>query len=518
MAVLTPVLVEAAGPDRPVPATDVSAAGPAAGSPVAGRDAQPQSPRSSRVDCSPPSGSGAAPSGQGGFVGLARPVRLADTRTASLQPQVSADCWLRVTLPSSVPADAAAVAITITSDRVAGAGFFSAHGCGTRLPEFSNLNVDSAGPNSNFAIIDVDATREICVYTSITTDIIVDLVGHFDRSGAQFRQVDLDRVLDTRLVRPGPIPPPQIRQGQEVRLTRAQLGVPADTAAVMVNLTVTRANAPGFLTAYPCGDVPPTSNVNFRRNQDRANTSVVALSASTGEMCLRLGDADADIIVDLVGRYTVSDGLEYRVGMQRFVDSRDTDGGWAGKLRAGETRTVDLSTAARMPSGSHVAVLGVLATRATSPGFLQVRPCGSDDNISSVNYDPGDNRAIANIVVVPMTDVRTVCVTASAPTDVVVDIYGSFASDGPLQSLTVNASSNVGFPEFRPAALDYAVVCPASSDNRITVAATAAPGHQIRVAPSGAWSSQLNTTVTRNADQAIRIESRVTGGGAGQEI
>jgi hypothetical protein len=458
--------------------------------------------------------------GQGGFIGLDRPLRLADTRVASLQPQVGDDCWLRVPLPSRVPADAAAVAITVTSDRVAEAGFFSVHGCGTQLPAFSNLNVDSAGPNSNFAVIDVDASREICVFTSVSTDIIVDLVRYFERGSAQFSRVDLNRVLDTRSVQLGPIPPPQVGQGREIRLNRSQLGVPAETTAMMVNLTVTRANGRGFLTAYPCDDVPPpTSNVNFRANQDRANTSVVALGAANGELCLRLGDADADIIVDLVGRYSTSDGLRYRVGMQRLVDSREASGAWSGKLAAGETRPVDLSTARRLPSGSHVAVLGVLATRANTPGFLQVRPCGSDDNISSVNFDPGDDRAIGNIVVVPMTDVRTICVTSSAPTDVVVDLYGSFAADGPLQALSVSAGSGrTGFPDFRPAALDYAVVCPAATGNRISISAIAAPGHQIRIAGSTDWSARLTSTVTRNTGGLVQLEARLIGGGAAPEV
>ena len=457
------------------------------------------------------------PAGGGGFIGLGAPMRLADTRASDLVPQVPAECWVRVGLPASVPADAKAVAVTVTSDRVAGAGFFTVHGCGTGLPEFSTLNVSSAGPNSNFAVIDVDATRQICVYTSIRTDIIVDLIGYFETGGSQFAEVDPARVLDTRAAgAPGRIPPPQIREGREVRLNRSQLGVPGDTEAVMVNLTVTRADRPGYLVAYPCGEaIPPTSNVNFAAGQDRANTSVVALG--NGELCLRPGDADVDIIVDLVGRFTSSDGLDYRVGMARLVDSRNRSGPWSGKFTAGETRAVDVGAAVRLPGGSQVAVLGVVATRATAAGFLQVRQCASADDISSVNFDPGDNRAIANIVVVPLSDARTVCVTSSAPVDVVVDLYGAFGSDGVLRALEVTGPGGAQmFPAFRPGAPDYDLVCAQVSSNQLRVTARGAPGHELRIRGATDWSVRLDTTVVRTADQAVVIEARTPAGPAGE--
>ena len=91
----------------------------------------------------------------GGFHGLT-PERLVDTRQA--QP-VPAGCWLRVTLPPSVPADAESVALTVTSDRAVAPGFLTVHACGSSLPGLSNLNVRPEGPTSNLALVAVDATR-----------------------------------------------------------------------------------------------------------------------------------------------------------------------------------------------------------------------------------------------------------------------------------------------------------------------------------------------------------------------
>ena len=41
-------------------------------------------------------------------------------------------------------------------------------------------------------------------------------------------------------------------------------GVPADAAAVVLNVTVTDAQAPGYVTVYPCGsDARSASNLNY---------------------------------------------------------------------------------------------------------------------------------------------------------------------------------------------------------------------------------------------------------------
>ncbi len=63
-----------------------------------------------------------------------------------------------------------------------------------------------------------------------------------------------------------------------------QCGVSASARAVSVNVTVTQPVAPGDLRIYPAGaTLPPTTVINFRPGQTRANNAVVALSA-TGDI------------------------------------------------------------------------------------------------------------------------------------------------------------------------------------------------------------------------------------------
>lgn len=464
----------------------------------------------SRLDCTGPSG--APPpsvSTSGGFVGRI-PERIADTRSTGSVP---AGCWVRVGLPTSVPGDASAVALTVTSDRAVRPGYLTVHPCGRGLPEFSNVNVRPEGPTSNFAIVEVDATREVCVFSSGGTDVIVDLVGHVGPGGSTFHEDEPRRVLDTReaSLRPSTVDSP-VAPRQVVRVDRSRLGVPVGATAVLVNLTVTRATGPGFLTAYPCTDArPATSNVNYDRGADRANTSIVALASSGGAeaaFCVELEPAAADVIVDVVGWLGGPDGLEFRAGTTRLADSRDGTGGWSGPgwggpapFEAGETRSIRPDTAVAFPDGTRVAVLGVLSTRAEQPGFLQARPCGNTAEVSSLNFVTGVD--IANFVAVPLADDGTVCITASARTDVVVDLVGGFAADGAMRSLVLSGPEV--FPAFRPDIHDYAAVCDAATGNAFTVAARGMPGTRVDLVGGPSGTPRLSTGAVRDADQALTL-------------
>src|SRR6478672_4061872 len=92
-------------------------------------------------------------------------------------------------------------------------------------------------------------------------------------AGATASAQQPQRVLDRR----GGTGAPRGRLGPGQVLT---LALPAASAAgadsVSLNLTVTDATGPGFLTVWPCGDTPPaTSILNFVPGQTAANFAAV---------------------------------------------------------------------------------------------------------------------------------------------------------------------------------------------------------------------------------------------------
>ncbi|MUH51886.1 MAG: hypothetical protein F2789_11835, partial [Actinobacteria bacterium] len=74
-------------------------------------------------------------------------------------------------------------------------------------------------------------------------------------------------------------------------------GVAVDAAAVVLNVTVTEPQTPGFVTVFPCGSAVPTaSNLNFVAGQTVPN-AVIAKLGTNGKVCLYTS-AVTHLIVD----------------------------------------------------------------------------------------------------------------------------------------------------------------------------------------------------------------------------
>ena len=71
--------------------------------------------------------------------------------------------------------------------------------------------------------------------------------------------------------------------GDRFLLPAGACGIPTTARAVAVNVTVTQATAAGHLTLYQAGStLPPTSLINYRAGQTRANNAVIPLGSAGG--------------------------------------------------------------------------------------------------------------------------------------------------------------------------------------------------------------------------------------------
>jgi hypothetical protein len=90
----------------------------------------------------------------------------------------------------------------------------------------------------------------------------------------------------------------------EVQVT-GRAGVPADASAVVLNVTVTGAQGPGYVTVYPCGGNPPNaSNLNYVAGSTVPNAVVTKIGAG-GKICLYTQSA-TDLIADINGYFPAS--------------------------------------------------------------------------------------------------------------------------------------------------------------------------------------------------------------------
>ncbi len=105
----------------------------------------------------------------GGSIVPVVPTRVVDTR---LDVAVAAG-ETRV-LPGLVPAGRRGAIVNVTVADPQAPGYVSVHPCGTP-PEVSNVNVGAAPATANLAVIDAGDAGDVCVFSSTTTDVIIDV-------------------------------------------------------------------------------------------------------------------------------------------------------------------------------------------------------------------------------------------------------------------------------------------------------------------------------------------------------
>ena len=294
---------------------------------------------------------------------------------------------------AALPAGATVAAVNLTVTNAATPGFLVVHRCGEPLPATSNLNFQARVDRAGFALAPLDSAGNICVFTTSTTELIVDVVGYVPATSS-YRAVTPVRLGDTRSST-------ALVPGATLRLTP-----PASTAtALAITVTSTRARAAGFIVAYSCAaGLPPTSTVNFVTGRDRANSTIVA----NGDICISTS-AVTDVIVDLHGEF----GAGIVAASNRLLDTRI--GTPRGPVRS---VTIDPATIPAL-AGRSRAFVNVTAVGAVGNTFLTIWNCADPrPNASVLNAVPGE--AIANLTLVDTT--RPICIDAFVPTDVIVDL------------------------------------------------------------------------------------------------
>lgn len=206
--------------------------------------------------------------GESGFTPLGANQRLADTRATGRS----------AVLVIGTPPGATAVAVNLTVVGAAGAGWLRAAPCDA-VTGVSNVNYGPIEAVAGSAFVATSQQDTICVETSTSADVIVDLTGTFGAGGLSFVPVPPTRMLDTRNAIGGWSPIHGARQTLDVRVA------PDSAKAVTGTLTMVGPMASGYLVGHSCGLTPPTSSVNASTGQALANSLTTGVSNS-GRLCV----------------------------------------------------------------------------------------------------------------------------------------------------------------------------------------------------------------------------------------
>jgi uncharacterized protein (DUF1501 family) len=245
-------------------------------------------------------------------------------------------------------------------------------------------------------------------------------------SPTEFVSINPERLFDTRNGTGGRLGPLGPAESWSITV-RGQNGVPAEAIAVAINLTAVDATTPTFVTAWPGGQVQPTtSNLNPVPGLAVPNLAIIRLG-SAGDVSLYNNAGSVHLLGDVVGYFR--DGTS--VGMAplapaRLLDTRDGTGGHLGALGAGQMLDLQVADRGGVSSSPEAVVVNVTVTGPTAGSYLTVWPSGeTQPYASSVNMAPG--QTVPNMVMTRVGTNGMVSIYNNAgSTDLIVDVLGCF--------------------------------------------------------------------------------------------
>ncbi len=238
-------------------------------------------------------------SGGSGLVPLV-PQRVVDTRTAAAPLVAGTVMDLALAGVGDVPKEGVdAVVLNVTVTEPSAAGFLTVWPSGEAKPLASALNFQRAQTVPNLVIAKLGGGKVSIANNVGATHVVADVVGYFATQGSPSAAVAVSprRLLDTRTNKAA------LSYGATASLTVTGVDVPADAAAVVLNVTVTEPLTDGYVTVWPAGQAKPlASNLNFVRGQTVPNL-VIAKTGTAGQVMLYAHSTGAHVVVDIVGYF-----------------------------------------------------------------------------------------------------------------------------------------------------------------------------------------------------------------------
>ncbi len=370
----------------------------------------------------------AAPSAPAtGFAPLP-PARIVDTRTSLGASRLTAQSTTRIQITGQggVPGDAKAVLANATVTQPSGPGFLTLWNCSDVRPDVSTLNYSTNQTVANTATIPLDSSGGLCAFSSVSADLVIDVGGYYSASATgRYQPLSPRRLMDSR---EGIGAASRLTGGHTVELSVAGVAdIPANVTAVALNVTGILPSTDAFVTAFPCGAMPPTSSLNPTVGRITPNL-VMAQVSKTGTVCL-FTNADVDLVVDAVGFVSSTTTNRFTPSTPfRFTDTRDTsrlevNAGQSGmRLAQGHTLTIQMAGVRGIPANAKAVSANLTAVDAVGGGFLTAFPCGDVPTASNVNFEFAS--PVANAAELPLSASGAICIYTSTSAQVVIDVNG----------------------------------------------------------------------------------------------
>jgi hypothetical protein len=244
------------------------------------------------------------------------------------------------------------------------------------------------------------------------------------------------RIADTRNAT-GPFGGPAITGGttRDFIVPNSACGIPPTAAAYSINVAVVPHGSLGFVTLWPAGQMQPVvATLTSVDGRIKSNAAIVP-AGSSGAISVFATDT-TDVVLDINGYFVPGVNATalafYPLTPCRVADTRNANSPLGGpSLGAQSTRTFPiLASSCGIPASAQAYSLNFAAVPKGPLGFLTAWPAGQTQPlVSSLNALTGT--ITANAVVVPAGTNGDVNVFTTSATDLVIDVNGYFAPQGP---------------------------------------------------------------------------------------
>ncbi|MBZ5636521.1 MAG: hypothetical protein LAO55_25640 [Acidobacteriia bacterium] len=256
-------------------------------------------------------------------------------------------------------------------------------------------------------------------------------------SATRFVPVNPCRILDTRNPN-GPFGGPAIAGGasRDFVIPNSTCGIPSTAAGYSMNVAVVPHGKLGYLTLWPSGQTQPlVATLNSVDGRIKSNAAIVPAGGS-GAVSVFATDT-TDVVLDINGYFVPGSNAAalafYPLTPCRIADTRNSAGPLGGpSLAARGTRSFPiLASSCGLPVTAQAYSLNFAAVpKGPQLGFLTAWPAGqAQPLVASLNDTTGT--IAANAVVVPAGTNGDVSVFTTDATDLVIDVNGYFAPQGP---------------------------------------------------------------------------------------
>lgn len=331
--------------------------------------------------------------------------------------------------------DAAALRVTVTGGTAG--GYLTLYPYGTARPSVSAVNFAAHQTAENGMTVRTGPSGDVYLYNGSAASVSVKVVtaGIFSHAqyGHSYTPVAPVRVLDTRNGTGGVTGP--VASGKSITVSVAGThGIPADAAAVVLDVQTTSTQASGSLTVTSHGIADSAVTTSYwTKGQTVSNLTVVPLA--DGKVVLHNSSSGSvQLVTDVFGYADATGtGSVYLPSTPtRILDTRNGTGtgGRIAKLGAHQTLKLRFSGVHGIPSsGTTAADLVLTAVSPAAGGYLTAWADGTT-RPGTASLDYGTGRTTPNEIMPPVGSDGYVDIYngGSAAVNVLADQYGAYVA------------------------------------------------------------------------------------------